>query len=79
MPRKNPTRNWRKLPKAAAASTIEEFCHAHRVSPSMYWKMKAEGLGPREMHVGRRRLISAEAAAEWRREREAAATASATA
>jgi hypothetical protein len=36
-----------------------------------YYEMKKEGWGPVEMEVGRRRLISYEAAAEWRREREA--------
>ncbi len=35
--------------------------------------MRAMGLGPREMAVGTRRLITKEAAAEWRKAREAAA------
>jgi hypothetical protein len=39
----------------------------------MYFKMRNQGLGPREMAVGSRRLISQEAAAEWRKAREAAA------
>jgi len=57
----------------AAALSIAEFCRAHRISQSMYFKMKNLGLGPREMAVGSRRLISQEAAAEWRKAREAAA------
>ena len=57
----------------AAAFTIAEFCRAHRNSKSMYFKMSNLGLGPREMAVGSRRLISQEAAAEWRKAREAAA------
>jgi hypothetical protein len=56
-----------------AAFSIREFCAAHRISQSMYFKMRAMGLGPREMAVGSRRLISHEAAAEWRKAREAAA------
>ena len=56
-----------------AAFTIAEFCRAHRISQSMYFKMRNLGLGPREMAVGSRRLISQEAAAEWRKAREAAA------
>jgi hypothetical protein len=36
----------------------------------MYFKMKGLGLGPREMRVGRRVLITFEAAAEWRAQRE---------
>ena len=64
---------WRIPPQAAAAFTIDEFCAAHRLSPAMYWKLKADGRGPREMQVGRRRMISAEAAARWRLQRERAA------
>jgi hypothetical protein len=36
----------------------------------MYFKMRAQGLGPREMIVGARKLISQEAARAWRRARE---------
>ena len=59
--------------------SIDEFCAAHRLSPSMYWKLQGQGLGPREMRVGRRVLISPEAAEQWRRTREAAAYAQAQA
>jgi hypothetical protein len=58
------------IPRFAAYS-IREFCEAHRLSTSMYFKLKAQGLGPREMAVGSRRCISFEAAAEWRLAREA--------
>jgi hypothetical protein len=37
---------------ALAAFTIAEFCRAHRISQSMYFKQRALGLGPREMVVG---------------------------
>jgi hypothetical protein len=50
--------------------TVSEFCHQHHISVGMYYKLRAAGLAPREMVLGRRRLISAEAAAEWRRARE---------
>ncbi|TYO67072.1 hypothetical protein FXV83_07655 [Bradyrhizobium hipponense] len=53
-----------------AAYTIREFCAAHRISEAMYFKMRAAGLGPREMRTLRKVAISVEAAAEWRRERE---------
>ena len=62
---------------ALAAFTIAEFCRAYRISQSMYFKMRNLGLGPREMAVGSRRLILAEAARAWRKTRERAATASA--
>jgi len=64
---------WRKQPQHPAAYSIVEFCAAHRLSPAMYFKLKAAGLGPRTMEVVARTLISVEAAADWRREREAAA------
>jgi hypothetical protein len=70
MPRTPPIRG----PVARAAFSIPEFCEAHRISVRAYFKMKAEGWGPSEMHIGRRVAISFEAAAAWRREREAAST-----
>jgi hypothetical protein len=53
-----------------AAYTIREFCAAHRISEAMYFKLRAAGLGPREMRALRKVTISFEAAADWRRERE---------
>ena len=55
-----------------AAYSIEEFCKAHRISELKYYALKNLGLGPVEMQVGRRRLVSIEAAEAWRRAREAA-------
>jgi hypothetical protein len=55
----------------AAAYSIREFCAAHRLSESMYFKLRNQGLGPGEMSVGSRRIISVEAAERWRRAREA--------
>jgi hypothetical protein len=58
-----------------AAYTIAQFCAVHQMSESMYFKMREAGLGPQEIQLGRRRIISLEAAARWRAEREAAAAA----
>jgi hypothetical protein len=52
------------------AYTIPEFCEAHRISESMYFKLRNAGLGPREMRALRKVTISLQAATEWRRERE---------
>jgi hypothetical protein len=60
---------------APGAFTIKEFCASHKISQAFYYVMKNEGWGPAEMHAGQRVLISHEAAAEWRRAREAAASA----
>jgi hypothetical protein len=54
------------------AYTIAEFCYAHKISQASYYKQRKLGLGPKEMEFGRRRIISAEAAADWRRARVAA-------
>jgi hypothetical protein len=52
------------------ALTIREFCEGHRISEGLYFKLKKQGKGPREMKIGRRTLISFESAAQWRRARE---------
>ena len=52
------------------AFSIPQFCAAHGISRPFYYSLKAQGIAPREMRMGTRVLISQEAAAEWRRERE---------
>jgi hypothetical protein len=52
------------------AFTIKEFCAAHRICEAFYYRLRAAGLGPREMRALRKVTISIEAAAEWRRARE---------
>jgi hypothetical protein len=66
-------------PPPRAAFTVPEFCEAHRISQAKYYQMKKDGWGPAEMSVGRRRLISNEAATVWRREREVETATSSTA
>lgn len=52
--------------------TVAEFCAAHgNISRVMLYKLWNEGRGPRRMSVGRRVLITAEAAADWRARMEA--------
>jgi hypothetical protein len=53
-------------PVPAAWYSIKDFCAAHRISQAMYFKLKADKRGPREIAVGTRRYVSFEAAAEWR-------------
>jgi hypothetical protein len=48
------------------------FCSRHGISRASFYLLKKAGEAPRLMQVGNRVLISREAAAEWRREREAA-------
>jgi hypothetical protein len=55
------------------AFTIDEFCKAFRISRAHYFNMQKAGETPRVMHVGKRVIISRQAAADWVADREAAA------
>ena len=50
--------------------SIREFCELHAISRSLFYVLREKGEAPRVMKVGRRTLISAEAAAEWRKNME---------
>lgn len=50
--------------------TIQEFCRRHRLSVALFYKMKGEM--PAVIRVGSRVLVTREAAAAWRKAREAA-------
>jgi hypothetical protein len=59
----------------AVAATITDFCRRHRISRAYYYVLKSQNRGPREMRPGPNGtgpvLITREAEADWRREREA--------
>jgi predicted DNA-binding transcriptional regulator AlpA len=55
--------------------SIATFCQAHKISRSFFYELLHRGCGPRLMKIGRRTLISSEAAAEWRARMEAGARA----
>lgn len=69
------TEKAKSAPLPRLAFNIPEFCEAFRISPDFYFKLKRQRQGPVEMRVGKRTLISLEAADEWRIEREAASKA----
>jgi hypothetical protein len=48
------------------AYSVTDFCKAHSISRAYLYLLLKTGRGPRLMKVGRRTLISAEAALEWR-------------
>lgn len=60
----------RLVPPRKPVSTIDEFCKDHKITKPHYYTLKKQGKGPREMKVGRRRFVTDEAAADWRRDRE---------
>jgi hypothetical protein len=55
----------------ADAFTVNEFCARHRFSVQLFYKNRKQM--PRTFNIGKRVLISKEAAAAWRRQREQAA------
>jgi len=55
------------------AFSVQEFCRRHRISPQLFYKFREQM--PVTFNVGSRVLISREAAAAWRCERENAAKA----
>ena len=65
-----PIRGPPEVHTAVDAFSIASFCKRHGISESFLHKLRVKGLGPVTMTVGSRTLISAEAAAEWRRARE---------
>jgi len=54
-----------------AVFTIPSFCKAHGLSQSFYHELRNRGLGPDELRLGSKVLITHEAAARWRAAREA--------
>jgi hypothetical protein len=49
------------------AFSIDQFCEAHAITRPTLYRLWKDGKGPRIMRVRHRKLISWEAAAEWRR------------
>jgi len=49
------------------ALSIKMFCEQNNISRNLFYTILKAGAGPKMMQVGKRRLISIEAAAEWRR------------
>ena len=52
---------------------LTAFCRRHGISRAHFYNLSKNGEAPAVMRVGRRTLISAEAAAEWRIRMEAVA------
>jgi hypothetical protein len=47
--------------------SVAEFCRRNSISKPFYFKLRAQGLGPKEIRLGARVLITREAAEKWRR------------
>lgn len=57
---------------ARPAFSVAAFCADHGIGRTHFYELLRQGKAPRLMKLGRRVLISAEAAADWRRAMEAA-------
>jgi hypothetical protein len=57
------------------AHTIDEFCARNSISRALYYKLKAQGKGPRLAYAGSKPIITTQAEHDWLRECEAAAAA----
>jgi hypothetical protein len=64
-------RRHSKRRKPGDAHTIPSFCESNAMSESKYFSLKRKGKGPREIDLDGRVIITPEAEADWRREREA--------
>lgn len=56
---------------SADAFTVDELCERHRICRSLLYALWRKGKGPARMKVGRRTMISVEAAVRWRQQVEA--------
>jgi predicted DNA-binding transcriptional regulator AlpA len=52
------------------AYSVSDFCQRHQISRSHFYNLLNSHDGPRVMRVGKRTLVSREAAFDWRRKRE---------
>jgi len=52
--------------------TVNAFCKAHHISRAFLYRLWSQGRGPDRTKLGRRTLITGEAAARWRRRMEEA-------
>lgn len=56
---------------SADAYTIFDFCQSHGISRAYFYLLLREGRAPKTFKLGRRRLVSREAALAWRQRMEA--------
>ena len=64
------THGFTQMQTSKVAFSVTEFCARHGICRSLFYTLLREGKGPTIMHVGKRRLVSIEAEAEWRKKME---------
>jgi len=70
--RRGLTRSGEVRAEPTAVYSRPAFCKAHGISESFYHKLQNDGLGPDELRLGSKVLITFESAARWRAARERA-------
>lgn len=55
------------IPSIKKSTSIPEFCDENGLSRSFFYTLLKRGLAPKIMKIGRRTLITVEAADEWRK------------
>jgi excisionase family DNA binding protein len=50
--------------------SIKEICERNHIGRSTYYKLKEDGLGPKEVRIGRSVRVTREAEDEWLKELE---------
>jgi predicted DNA-binding transcriptional regulator AlpA len=55
---------------STGATSIQNFCATHGISRAHFYNLVKRGKAPATLRAGRRRLVSHEAAAQWRRSME---------
>lgn len=73
--KKRATTPKRKLPVAVQGLSVDQFCAANNIGRDLFYELVKQKRGPDCMMLGRRRIITTDAAARWQREREAESTA----
>lgn len=53
------------------AFTINDFCKAYSISRSLFYKLQHQGKAPQTFKLGKRVLISSDAAEQWQKSMEA--------
>jgi hypothetical protein len=69
--RRTQFKQYSKNRKPGQAHTRVSFCENNAISESLYFSLKRQGRGPREIELDGRIIITPEAEAAWRAEREA--------
>lgn len=54
------------------AQDVNTFCETYGISRSMFYKLQRQGKGPRLLKIGKRTLVTIEAAEQWQQDMEQA-------